>query len=157
MKHVDRIALALILAMLILTGMLTMAASAGPTYAPVAMPESYRTNVTLTATGADGAATGSVTTGYLRGYIRAVYINYGASVTTTTDITIARTNPAGNLMVQSNSATDAWYYPSVQFTGATGAAVSGAYGKFPIDDYLVISAAQSTSGTVAVITIEYGD
>ena len=148
-----RIAIALILSMVLLTGLLGWSANAEP----LAVPESYKTRVTLTAVGSAGAATGTVTSGYLRGYIRAIYIDYTADISTTTDITIARTSPAGNVMVITDSATDTWYYPSVQFTGATGAAVSGAYGKFPIDDVLTISAAQSTSGTVAAIWIEYGD
>jgi hypothetical protein len=147
-----RIALALTLSIVILATLLSLAAANPP-----ALPESYKTRVALTATGATDVASGSVTTGYLRGYIRAVHIDYGAAVTSSTDITIARTSPAGTVMVEDNSATDAWYYPSAQFTGATGAAVSGAYGRFPVDDALTISAAQSTSGTVAVITIEYGD
>jgi|SRR3972149_6005500 len=150
---IDRIVFALILSIVLLVSLLGWSANAEP----VALPESYKTRVTLIATGSDGAATGSTTTQYLRGSIRGIYIDYGASVTNTTDITIALTSPTGTIMVKSNSATDAWYYPSVQFTGATGSAISGAYGRFPVDDVLTISAAQSTSGTVAAIWIEYGD
>jgi len=112
--------------------------------------------INVTATGAAGAATGTVTTSTrFWGYLKAIYIDYGA-ISDTTDITISTITPPGTVMVKTDSMTDSWFYPSVQFTGATGAAVSGAYGKFPVADYLTIRAAESTSGTVATIWIYYG-
>jgi hypothetical protein len=139
-------------------GLLLLAGVIGPITAPAAMPgDSRYAELTLTATGSDGAATGTVTGTYgLWGYIKAVHIDYGASVTNTTDITISTGALANTVMVKANSATDAWFYPAVQFTGGNGSAISGAYGRFPIDDYVVIQAAQSTSGTVAAVRIYYG-
>jgi hypothetical protein len=41
-------------------------------------------------------------------------------MTATTDITLALSSPAQTLMVISDSATDAWYYPRHQVHGSTG-------------------------------------
>jgi len=122
-----------------------------------AVPEVYRDTITLRATGEAGAATGTATsTDWIRGNIRAVHVDYGGSVAGSTDITITTTAPAVTVMNLLNTATDAWYYPAVQYTGANGAGLS-VYKAFPIDDRLAINATESTSGTVAVITVFYGD
>jgi len=129
-----------------------------PGFAPNALPsDSAYEKINLTATGSGDAATGTVTTSTrFWGYLKAIYVDYGAAVTNTTDMTISLVSPAGTVMATTDTYTDGWYYPSVQFTGATGAAVSGAYGKFPVNDYLTIQAGESTSGTVATLWIYYG-
>lgn len=152
------------LAMVLAVGLVTLSlllgripAGAARAGEMAAQGDSRIEQVTLTATGSNGSATGLVTTTTrLWGYLKAVYVDYGASVTTTTDITISTVSPAGTVMGKADSATDAWFYPSVQLTGITGTVVSGAYGQFPVDDYLTVQAAQSTSGTVAVVRIFYG-
>ena len=152
------------LAMVLAVGLVTMSlllgripAGAARAGEMAAQGDSRIEQVSLTATGSDGAASGQVTTTVrLWGYLKAIYVDYGSAVTTTTDITISMVSPAGTVMAKADSATDAWYYPSVQLTGITGTVVSGAYGRFPVDDYLTVQAAQSTSGTVALVRIFYG-
>lgn len=155
--HFERALLAAAVGLCLLIGGLCLPALIPAQAAPPALPADSRFDTfALTATGDDGAATGTVTmTTRLWGYIKAVHINYGASVTTTTDITISTVSPAGTVMAKSDSATDAWYYPSVQLTGSDGTGTS-AYDRFPIDDYLTVQAAESTSGTVATMTVFWG-
>lgn len=111
--------------------------------------------ITLTGTGSAGAATGSVTTSNrFVGEITAIYIDYAAGISNTTDITVATLSPVLNLMVKSNSATDAWYHPVVQQTNNTGAGTS-TYAPVPVYDRLKITGGDSTSGTIATLTIYY--
>lgn len=112
----------------------------------------------LTAEGEPGAAAGSATSGTrLQGDIRAVYIDYGGSVTSTTDITLSLSSPAGVVLGLTNNTTDGWYYPSVQFTSPTGTLVSSAFKSFPINDYLVVDTTESTTETTVTVTVFYGE
>jgi hypothetical protein len=110
----------------------------------------------LTALGSVNAASGTVTSGYLSGYIKAIYIDASASITPSTDITIATVYPVQNILILTNIYTDGWYYPLVQGQSYTGSAISGQFGRFPVDDQLKISAAEGVSGTVADITLFVG-
>lgn len=151
MQHKNRAIFALLLGLALLVGAI------GPIAVPAAMPgDSRYEQLTLTATGSPGAASGTVTgTERLWGYVKAVHVDYTAGISNTTDITLTTGSPANTIMVKADSLTDTWYYPSVQFSGATGAAVSGAYGRFPIDDYVIVQAAESSTGTITV-TVYYG-
>jgi len=132
--------------------------SAAPQFAPFAAEaDTAFEAIPLTASGAAGAASGSVTsTARLWGYVKGVYVDYGAAISETTDITMTTVSPLATVMILTDVFTDGWYYPSVQFTGATGAAVSGAYGRFPIYDNLTMTARESTSGTVATVYVYWG-
>jgi len=112
--------------------------------------------VTVTATGAAGAATGSASTGRdVTGQVYAVYIDYTAGITTTTDLTFSQASPALTVMTISNSASDGWYYPAVQQTSSSGAGTS-TYKPAVTADAIDIAAAETTSGTVATVTILWG-
>lgn len=147
MQHKMRAVLALILGFFLLAGAM----------APIATPaDSRHQQVVVSITGAAGAGTGSATsTSPAWGYVRAVHVDYQAGISNTTDITLTTGSPSNTIMVKADSVTDAWYYPSVQFTGANGAAVSGAYGPFPVDGPVTVQAAESSTGTITV-TVYYG-
>lgn len=88
--------------------------------------------ITVTTTGVAGSAAG---TGYssrpISGAIKAVRVDWSASAPVTSDITITvdsdDDHPAVTIYTKSDSATDAWAYPSVQATGTDGAAITGVY------------------------------
>lgn len=112
--------------------------------------------VTLTATGAAGAATGSATTErVLHGYVYAVYVDYTSGISSTTDVTFAQASPSGTVLALTNYYTDTWYYPTVQQHSSAGATVT-AYERALVEGVLTISAAQTTSGTVATVTVFWG-
>ncbi len=117
--------------------------------------------VTIITTGAPGAATGTGTTdGYIRGHVYAIHLDYAASLTTTTDVTVSLASPAKTVMYKLNSVTDAWYYPEAQATGGDGAAISGAYDRMPISGRLVVNIGSSTGTTTTTAltaTIWWGD
>lgn len=151
-----RLAAVLLLAAAILATALGLIGQAGPTQA--AQSDSRFERLVLTATGSEGSATGVVTSGNrLTGFIRGIHVDYASGLTTTTDLAVGTVNPAATVETLSNSATDGWTYPSVQLTGSTGAAVTGAYDRFFVDDYLTVSASQASSGTVATVTVYYGN
>lgn len=141
----------------VILGLFLLAGGLAAIRPPANLPADSRYEQFVVATsGGAGTSTGTATgTLHMWGYVKAVHVDYTAGLSNTTDVNLLTASPAITIMTKSNSVTDAWYYPSVQFTGSTGAAVSGAYGKFPIDDYLIVSAAQSSTGTITV-TVFYG-
>lgn len=113
--------------------------------------------VTVAGTGSAGAATGSGTTdGPVHGHLYAVHVDYTADISTTTDLSLTLASPALTLLTLTDTPTDTWLYPAVQQTGNTGSGISGAYDRMPIEGYLTIGAAESTSGTIATVTIWWG-
>ena len=110
----------------------------------------------MTATGAAGAATGSASTDRdLHGYVYAVHLDFTAGISTTTDITLTQASPALTVLLLSNYYTDTWYYPVVQQTDSTGSGTS-TYEKALVQDAMDITVGQTTSGTVATVTILWG-
>ena len=70
----------------------------------------------------------------------------------TADVTITTPHaPVRTLLVKSNSATDAWFYPLALAQGATdGADLTAIYQEQPIDGYVKVAVAQSDAGSVDV-------
>ena len=88
----------------------------------------------------------------LDGFLLDVYLDFHASAPATTDTTIAYDEPDfGNVLVVTNSATDALYAPRKNTCDATGAAISGNYTMFPLNGGLTISLAQCDQLTAAVV------
>ena len=107
--------------------------------------------LTVTTTGGAGSATGSAVSGALNGFLLDVYLDFHASAPATTDTTLAYTSPAnGNILVITNSATDALHAPRKQASDAAGAAVSGVYDLYPLNGTITLSVAQSDALTGAV-------
>ena len=113
--------------------------------------------IAVTAAGAAGAATGSQDSdGPVRGHVYAVHLDYGAAVTTTTDITISLSSPALTLYQKDDSATDVWLYPVVQQTDSAGSGTS-TYDRVPVSGNLTVKVDQSTSGTAVTATVWWGE
>jgi hypothetical protein len=103
--------------------------------------------------GADGVAAATVTTNEpINGFIAAVSISYVGDDPGTTDTTIATLGtlpycPAYNILVVSNSATDALHVPRKACVDAAGAA-NGEYVYFPVNDKIVVTVAQANTGDI---------
>jgi len=113
---------------------------------------------TVDVTGAAGSGSGSAEWpgGGMEGRIYAVHLDYTASVSSTTDMTLTVGSPAMTVFVKSDNVTDTWLYPSVQHTGSSGSAVSGAYLAMPATGSLTAQVGQSSTGTLTV-TVLWGE
>ncbi len=114
-------------------------------------------SLSITTTGGAGVSAGTAATGSLNGYLLDIYLNFHASAPATTDTTLSYLSPAlGNILVITNSATDALYTPRRQCVDATGAAISGMFDLVPINGTLQLALAQCDDLTGAVVaTIRY--
>ena len=85
--------------------------------------------IKVSTTGSSGSATGSLVTALPPCELLAVYINFHASAPASTDTTLSSPGDpvAVTLLTVTNSATDAWYYPSIQMDDNSGSAITGAY------------------------------
>jgi len=137
----------------------------GPAAEPAAVFEQQsattflrQTAVAVTTVGAAGAATGSGSSSYICGHLHAMYLDFTASISATTDITISQASPALNALVLTNNYTDTWYYPARQQAGGTGSAISGAYDRLPVCDTLTVSVAESTAmAPVVTVYLYWGE
>ena len=85
--------------------------------------------VKVSTTGSDASATGSLVTALPYSELLAAYFNFHASAPASTDTTLLSPgDPVSvTLLTITNSATDAWVYPSIQMDDNTASAVTGAY------------------------------
>jgi len=85
--------------------------------------------VKISTTGSSGSATGSLVTPLPYCEILAVRADFYASAPGTTDTTISSPGDpvAVTLLTITNSATDAWFYPTHQLDDSSGSAITGAY------------------------------
>jgi hypothetical protein len=92
----------------------------------------------------------------LHGRIYAVHLDYGASISATTDITVVASNPSLTILQVDDYYTDTWYYPVAQRHSSAGATVSD-YAPFVATSAVDIAVGQTTSGTqVVTATILWG-
>lgn len=113
--------------------------------------------VALTATGDAGAATGTMTTtNALTGELAWLYIDYTASISDTTDITLSYTSPlGGQVFAKTDSVTDAMWYPMASPVTNAAAAITDGHVPFVLSGKLQIDVGQSTSGTVGSLLVAY--
>ncbi len=110
--------------------------------------------ISITTTGSAGSAVGSGTTVPINGFLLDVYLNYHASCPATADVTISDAI-FGNIVVKSNSATDAWLAPR-KATCDAAAADTGSYDLIPINGSLTIAVAQADALTNCLVaTVRY--
>ena len=87
----------------------------------------------------------------------AVYANFHASAPASTDTTIS--SPADpvavTLLTITNSATDAWYYPTHQLDDASGSAITGAYIPAIVHGNLLVELAGCDALTDALTLTAY--
>lgn len=107
----------------------------------------------ITTTGSAGSATGTGTFSVtVPGYLEWIYLDFHASAPATTDTTIAfaSTPPGGNILVVTNSATDALYYPRGGAVSNAAAAITNSHVMIPVAGTINISLAQCDALTAAV-------
>ena len=111
----------------------------------------------ITTTGTAGAATGSAKSKAINGFLLDVYLNFHASAPATTDTTVAMDEPdLGNLLVVTNSATDALIAPRQKPVDNANVAITNAHDRFPLSGNITISLAGSDALTDALVaTIRY--
>ena len=85
--------------------------------------------IKVSTTGSSGSATGSLVVPMAYAKIVAARLDFHASAPGTTDTTLSSPGDpvAVTLLTVTNSATDAWYYPSIQMDDNSGSAITGAY------------------------------
>jgi len=113
--------------------------------------------ITLTATGAAGAATATDDTDRrVAGYVYAVHVDYTAGISDTTDITLTQDSPSLTVLALTDTNTDGWYYPTVAVHDTSGNTRQW-YETILTSDHIDIEAGDTTSGTVATVTIYWGE
>ena len=113
--------------------------------------------IKVSTTGVAGSASGTTVLALPLCELVAIYLDFHASAPATTDTTISSPgNPAAlTLLTVSNSATDAWKYPSVNLHDNTGAAITGAYAPPIIHGNLSVALAQCDALTDALVATVY--
>ncbi len=113
--------------------------------------------IKVSTTGSDASATGSLVTALPLCELLAVYANFHASAPASTDTTIS--SPADpvavTLLTITNSATDAWYYPTHQLDDASGSAITGAYIPAIVHGNLLVELAGCDALTDALTLTAY--
>lgn len=107
--------------------------------------------VAVTTAGGAGVATGSASSPVIPGFLLDIYLDFHASAPATTDTTIAFGTRGGNILVVSNSATDALFHPRAKPVDNANAAITNAHEQFAIGDTLTVSLAQCDALTDAVV------
>ncbi len=121
----------------------------------MARPEICTEVVTVTIAGSDGSATGSATSGVLIGFLLDISLDHVTNAAATTDTTVAHVSPAFNILVATDTATDARYVPrdTVQTTAGATTDPDG-YDRIPLSGKVTVSVAQANAGSL-VATIRY--
>lgn len=108
--------------------------------------------VTVTTTGSAGSAVGSARVELPQGILIDIGLNFSASAPNTTDTTIAfEDTRLGNILVVSNSSTDAIYHPSTAVHDAAGSAVAGATAAVVVGGYVTLALAQCDALAAALV------
>ena len=109
--------------------------------------------IKVSTTGSDASATGSLVTALPYSELLAVYMNFHADAPASTDTTLSSPgDPVSvTLLTVTNSATDAWFYPTHQLDDATASAITGAYIPAIIHGNLLTELAGSDALTDALV------
>jgi hypothetical protein len=107
--------------------------------------------LTVTTTGAAGSATGSAVSDYFEGFVLEAYLNYHASTPATADVTIKQTGASDNILVVTDSTTDALYAPRRSIVTSAAAAITNGHGLIPVAGTITASLAGGDALTGAVV------
>ena len=109
--------------------------------------------IKVSTTGSDASATGSLVTALPYCELLAAYMNFHASAPASTDTTLSSPgDPVSvTLLTVTNSATDAWFYPTHQLDDASASAITGAYIPAIIHGNLLTELAGSDALTDALV------
>ena len=108
--------------------------------------------IKISTTGSAASATGSRIVPLPYCEILAARMDFHASAPGTTDTTLSSPgDPVSvTLLTITNSATDAWYYPSIQLDDNSGSAITGAYVPAIVHGNLLVELAGSDALTDAL-------
>jgi len=108
--------------------------------------------IKVSTTGSDASATGSKIVPLPYCEILAARMDFHASAPASTDTTLSSPgDPVSvTLLTITNSATDAWYYPSIQLDDNSGSAITGAYVPAIVHGNLLVELAGSDALTDAL-------
>lgn len=84
-----------------------------------------------------------------------MHVDYTAGISSTTDITLTQASPSLTVLQLTDVITDGWYYPTVQVHDTTGTTRTW-YETVMVADHIDIAAGETTSGTVATVTVYWG-
>ena len=109
--------------------------------------------IKVSTTGSDASATGSLVTALPYCELLAVYMNFHADAPASTDTTLSSPgDPVSvTILTVTNSATDAWFYPTHQLDDASASAITGAYIPAIIHGNLLTELAGSDALTDALV------
>jgi len=117
----------------------------------------HEETISLSGTGTDGAVTATGSTGNpVRGHLWAVHLDYAATISDTTDLTLTLSSPALTVLQLTDYYTDTWLYPAVEQTGSTGSGLS-VYDRLPVSGYVDAEVGETISGTICTVTIWWGE
>lgn len=108
--------------------------------------------IAVTTTGTAGSATGTANSRVINGLLLDVYLDYHASAPATTDVTIEYAE-GDDILLVSNSATDARIAPRQKPVDNANAAITNGNDKFPLAGEITVSVAQSNALAPAVTVI----
>lgn len=113
--------------------------------------------IKVSTTGSSGSATGSLVTALPYSELLAVYCDFHASAPGTTDTTISSPGDpvAVTILTITNSATDAWFYPTHQMDDSSGSAITGAYIPAIVHGNLLVELAGCDALTDALVLTAY--
>jgi hypothetical protein len=107
--------------------------------------------LTIDTTGSAGSATGSGVTEAISGFLLDVHLDFHASAPATTDTTVKQTGAADNILVVTDSKTDARYAPRQPIVDAAASAITNGSDRYPINGTITVSLAGCNALTGAVV------
>jgi hypothetical protein len=99
------------------------------------------TAIAVTTTGSAGSASGTTTSDTLSGELVDIYFDFGAAPATT-DTTVSYADRGGNIVVLTNSNTDALIAPRQKYVDNANAAITNSFGPFVLNGAITIALAQ---------------
>jgi hypothetical protein len=113
--------------------------------------------VHVTTTGSAGSASGNADSKAMVGFLLDIHLDFSASAPATTDTTISYQEPDfGNILVVTNSATDALIAPRQKPVDNANTAITNAHDRFPLNGAINIALVQCNALAVALTaTIRY--
>jgi hypothetical protein len=118
------------------------------------MPSIVSIRLAVTTTGSAGSATGSTTSETVFGELLDVFLDFHASAPGTTDTTLAYATGGqgvGNIVVVTDSATDARLAPRQKCVDNANAAITNSFDRFWINGAVTLSLAGCDALTDAVV------
>lgn len=113
--------------------------------------------VYVSTTGSAGSATGTGTAKDMYGFLLDIHLDYSDSAPNTTDVTIYYLTRGGDILVVSNSKTDALIAPRQKPVDNANAAIVGANAMYPLDgqDIGVIVGGCDALTNAVIVTLRY--